>query len=188
MFRRLFQRQVFDPEAVEAMDKLSPLAQTTVRLDREHEAAWGRLLADVGRDEAIELVEVSMADSWARMMPETTAVVLRRWSNEELDESGAIEELDRIERKARTVVADAEERISENPKHDESQVVLWAAGNLYHYWFPAAKAYVKNEPADVLAATAQEAKDRLEHESEQFDRATGRLSMPLIGDPRHWDR
>jgi hypothetical protein len=188
MFRRFFQRLVVDPEAAEAIEALSPLAQTMVRLDRKHEAAWGRLFADVGRDEAIELTEVTGADSWARMRPEAIAAVLRRWATGELDEGGAIEELNRIEQTARTVLADAEERISEHPMHEESRVVLWAACNLYDHLFPAANAYVKNEPADKLAGMAQGAKDRLEDESEQFDRATGRLSMPLIGDPRHWDR
>jgi hypothetical protein len=181
-------QDLLSPEVVEVIDGLSPLAQTMVLLDREHEAAWGRLFADVGRNKAIELTEVTAADSWARMMPETTAAVLRRWADRELNESAAIEELDRIEQTARTVLSDAEERVSEDPTYEESRVVLWAAGNLYDHWFPAANAYVKNEPADTLAATAQEAKDRLEHESEQFDRATGRLSMPFIGDPRHWDR
>lgn len=169
-------------EPDEALSSLSSSARDVITGSKRARRQWRNLVAKVGMQSATEHAEVSALVGMIDATVEAVSVAMRDWRAGLAPDANTLQGLVAVETDTRARVGVAIEHVQRASSGPESLAITAAGPDYLTSMFRVATRYVTHSMTDAAGYAAMAAKQAWTDACDNWDMATGRSRLPLVGD------
>ncbi len=164
-----------------AFAELSSEAQQAIGVSTRNAKLWRRLVARVGKDDAVEQAEVAGLMGAIDAADNIVAESMQKWNTGIDTQEETLDAITFLTEAMQPKVEVAVEAIRHKSTQTQSMAVAKAGEDYYPIVLPTARAYLVGTVTESQTQKSIELKNRWNEACEAWDEVSGRPWLPLVG-------